>query len=63
MGGRSALILPSSDPLIRVLHEGALPQGRHELPWNGLTDKAAGLYIIRLETQAGVETRKLVVLE
>jgi len=53
---------------IRVLQDGPLSQGRHELQWNGLTDKgsavAAGLYFVRLETPgAAVVTRKLVVLE
>jgi Subtilase family/FlgD Ig-like domain len=52
---------------IRVLHDGQLPKGRHELQWNGLTHKggslAAGLYFVRLETDGAVVTRKVVVLE
>lgn len=52
---------------VRVLHDGELIPGHHEWPWNGLSDGgssvAAGLYVIRVETEAGVATRKLVVLE
>ena len=52
---------------VRVLRNEQFSQGRHELRWNGLADEgralAAGLYFVRLETPAGVATRKLVVVE
>jgi hypothetical protein len=51
---------------VRVLHDGELRQGHHELRWSGLNDEGgslpAGIYIARLKTPAGVATRKLVVL-
>jgi hypothetical protein len=52
---------------VRVLQDGELAHGCHELRWDGLSDKggsvASGLYFVRLETQARVVTRKLVVLD
>jgi hypothetical protein len=52
---------------VRVLQNGELSRGRHELKWNGLSNTgkslAAGLYLARLTTQSGVVTRKLVMLE
>lgn len=52
---------------VRVLHEGVLVRGRHEVRWDGLSDGgqalASGLYFARLETRVGVVTRKLLILE
>lgn len=52
---------------VRVLQDGELSRGQHELKWNGLSSTgkalAAGLYLARLTTQSGVVTRKLLLLE
>jgi hypothetical protein len=52
---------------VRVLQDGELSQGHHVLPWNGLSDRGeslpSGIYFARLETLAGVVTRKLLVLQ
>jgi hypothetical protein len=52
---------------VRILQDGELSRGQHELRWNGLSNTgkslASGLYLARLATQTGAVTRKLVVLQ
>lgn len=48
---------------LRTLVAGPLEAGRHEVPWGGLGARgervASGVYFVRLRTEAGAETRKI----
>ena len=50
--------------LVATLLEGAVAPGRHAAAWNGRDgrgrDVASGVYVVRLESPAGVSARKLV---
>jgi len=52
--------------LVRTLVDGALPQGPREFVWNGMDDSgrpvSAGAYFARCESDAGSDTRKLVLM-
>jgi hypothetical protein len=53
--------------LVRLLHSGATTRGVHERTWNG-TDRrgrhvATGVYFIRLRTDSGTASRKVVLLK
>jgi flagellar hook assembly protein FlgD len=52
--------------LVRMLVDGALPPGRREFVWNGMDDTgrdvSAGAYFARCESDAGSDTRKLVLM-
>jgi len=49
--------------LVKTLHEGALARGTRSIVWDGSTDAgvraAAGIYLLRFETEGFVESRKL----
>ncbi|MCK4511096.1 hypothetical protein KAW64_05115, partial [bacterium] len=52
--------------LVRTLVDGALPSGRREFIWDGMDDTgrpvSAGAYFARCESDAGSDTRKLVLM-
>jgi hypothetical protein len=52
--------------LTRTLANGALPAGRHQSVWDGANDRGstvpAGMYFIRLDSEVGRATRKIVVM-
>jgi flagellar hook assembly protein FlgD len=52
---------------IRTLHQGLLPEGMHELTWNGKDDNgndtASGVYMYRLSTDGFTDTRKMVLMK
>jgi hypothetical protein len=52
---------------IRTLVSGFVPEGDHEVSWNGQDDRgmpaASGVYFYRLRTDRFVETRKMVLLK
>jgi hypothetical protein len=49
---------------VKTLHEGVLARGTRSIVWDGSTDAgvraAAGIYLLRFETEGFVESRKLV---
>ena len=51
---------------VAVLHQGPLPAGRHRVHWDGRDEEgrplASGIYLYRLLTGEGVQTRKLMLL-
>ena len=51
---------------VAVLHEGPAQAGTHRLNWDGRDDQGrplgSGMYVYRLVTAAGAETRKLTLL-
>jgi len=53
--------------LVRRLHRGELPAGRHEIVWDGLDDRgrsvASGVYFVRLEFDGRRDTRKAVLVK
>ncbi|HEU4364513.1 MAG TPA: FG-GAP-like repeat-containing protein [Candidatus Krumholzibacteria bacterium] len=53
--------------LVRVLENGVFPAGRHRAVWTGRNgwgvDSASGIYFYRLESNFGVQTRKMVLLK
>jgi flagellar hook assembly protein FlgD len=57
-------IFDASGSLVRRLGEGPQAAGTHETDWDGRNDVGeelgAGVYLTRIETQAGVTTGKLV---
>ncbi|MBD3219739.1 T9SS type A sorting domain-containing protein [bacterium] len=48
--------------LVRTLHEGSLPAGRHQLDWDGRDDAGhalgSGVYLLRLEGDGATRTRR-----
>ena len=48
---------------VATLQQGMMPAGRHEIAWNGRDDagrtQASGVYLYRLETEGGVESRRM----
>jgi hypothetical protein len=52
---------------IRTLVSGFVPEGNHEVTWNGQDDRgmpaSSGVYFYRLRTDGFVETRKMVLLK
>ncbi len=50
--------------LVRTLVEAAVPAGEHAARWDGANDRgsavSSGIYFVRLETDRGVFTRKLI---
>ena len=52
---------------MRVLAEGTLAAGAHEVAWDGRDAQGrtvpSGLYFARLTTEYGIETRKLALLK
>jgi hypothetical protein len=53
-------ILDLAGRRIRKLADGSMPAGRQVVPFNGET-LPAGVYIIRLNTSAGMEMKKIVI--
>ncbi|MAE70068.1 MAG: hypothetical protein CME06_06325 [Gemmatimonadetes bacterium] len=53
--------------LVRTLHQGVLPAGRHSVRWDGKSEGglalASGVYIYRLETPEEIVTRRMVLLK
>jgi len=53
--------------LINVLAEGVVEAGQHSLVWQGTDNQgravASGTYMLTLETEEGMETRKMVLLK
>jgi hypothetical protein len=51
---------------VRTLQDGFLPNGEHEISWNGLDEggrrASAGIYFYRLESAEFRETRKMVLV-
>jgi flagellar hook assembly protein FlgD len=51
---------------VRLLVDETLAQGRHEIPWDGRTDRgeavSSGVYFVRLARNAGTEVRKISVI-
>jgi hypothetical protein len=56
-------IYNAAGELVRTLAHGTYGAGEHELTWDGRDDagrgQASGTYLLRLETEAGAESRKL----
>ncbi|MDH3891907.1 MAG: T9SS type A sorting domain-containing protein [candidate division Zixibacteria bacterium] len=52
---------------VAVVHEGSLPEGYHEVTWNGADDNGAsvatGVYFYRLRAANLVQTKKMVLLK
>lgn len=52
---------------VATLHQGALPAGQYQFSWDGTNDLgqnvSAGLYLYRLDTEAGHQTRKMMLLK
>ncbi|MFO8145516.1 MAG: FlgD immunoglobulin-like domain containing protein [Candidatus Syntrophosphaera sp.] len=50
--------------LVKCLFDGSLPAGEHSVVWNGLDDNnravAGGIYYLRLQSEDGTKTRKMV---
>jgi spore coat protein A len=61
------LIYDIQGRLMKVLVEGNLPRGKHDIVWNGKDQSgaqvAAGTYFARLETDIGSEVQKLMMLK
>ncbi|MCD4827964.1 MAG: T9SS type A sorting domain-containing protein [Candidatus Cloacimonetes bacterium] len=53
--------------LVRTLHSGSTPAGEHNLTWNGTDTSgapvASGVYLLRLTTPQGTQSRKLTLLK
>ena len=53
-----------SGRLVRTLVDGALDPGTHRVRWDGRTEagavSATGVYFLRLETEQGISSRKVV---
>jgi serine protease len=51
---------------VRRLVDGNLPGGRHQVSWDGRDDAgrtlATGVYVTRVQTAAGVRSRKVLLL-
>jgi hypothetical protein len=60
-------IFAANGALVRVLSNGELPAGRHRAVWTGRDAvgkaSASGVYFYRLESNFGVQTRKMVLLK
>jgi hypothetical protein len=66
-GGRTLLqVYDISGKLVRTVVDGEMPPGWHSRDWDGRDAKgrrvASGVYFYRLESPAGIQTRKLVVI-
>ncbi|HWO57612.1 MAG TPA: T9SS type A sorting domain-containing protein [bacterium] len=52
--------------LVRILVDGAVEMGRHQIEWNGRNfdnnEVASGVYFYRLQSEKAVESRKMVLL-
>ena len=50
--------------VVRILANGPVPAGNHEVVWRGRDDRdapvAAGVYFLRLQTGAEVRSRKII---
>ena len=66
--GRTRLeIYDSSGRLVRTLADREFAAGEHRIIWNGVDAQghraARGLYFLRLNTQRGQESRRIVVID
>jgi len=52
---------------VRLLHEGALPAGAHQLSWDGRSDAGeaapTGLYFARFQSGNDLRTLKMVMMK
>jgi flagellar hook assembly protein FlgD len=67
-GGRAEIkVYDVSGRMIRTLLSGFVPEGDHEVVWNGRDDSgrpvASGVYFYRFRTSGFTETRKMVLLK
>lgn len=47
---------------VATLVDGRVSQGRHEISWNA-AGETSGIYLVRLATEAGVQTRKITLIK
>ena len=56
-----------SGRVVRTLVDGIVPAGEHAVVWDGRDDAGrtvpSGIYLVRIRSEAGVQTRKMIVLE
>lgn len=64
--GRLDVVTPNGR-LVRVLHEGELPAGTREFSWDGTDGNgqgvASGVYLVRLHSADGLQSRRLVLMK
>jgi hypothetical protein len=66
-GDASLVVFDGRGARVRTLAAGAHGAGPHEIDWDGTNDRgqrvASGMYFYRLETPAGILTRKMVLVK
>ena len=65
LGREGAVTVTVVDALgrtVAVLHDGALPAGAHTLTWDAAGTLASGVYVVRLDGDAGSSSRRVLVV-